>query len=87
MLANFTIVRTFNKLRVTLVVDCVRKEADITVVYERRIRHTQSVRFDLASTPEIAESYLSRDDINHPEHGSMIEALEIQYRLGFGIAA
>jgi hypothetical protein len=87
MLANFTIVRTFYKLRVTLIVDCVKKDADISVTYDRRLRHCQPVRFDLCSTPEIAERYLSRADINHPEHGNMIEALEAQYRLKFGIAA
>lgn len=87
MLANFTIVRTFNKLRATLVVDCVRKDADVTLTYDRRLRHHQAVRFDLCSTPEIAERYLSREDIVHPEHGTMIEAIEAQYRLRFGLGA
>ena len=87
MLANFTSAYTFNKLRITLVVDCVRKQADVTVVYDRRIRHLGKIAYWLVDTPEKAEAYWREDSVTHPEHGNRIEGLEAQYRLGFGIAA
>ena len=88
MLANFTVVKTFNKLRATLVVDCVRKEASISLTYDRRLRECRNdIPYWEVSTPEAAEKWLSRDSVSHPEHGSMIEALEHQYRHKYGIAA
>lgn len=84
MLANFTICRTFNKLRVTLVVDCVRKDADLALTYDRRLREQRAVPFWEVETPEKAEAYLSRPA---GELGTMVETIEHQYRHKWGIAA
>jgi hypothetical protein len=87
MLANFTIARHFNNLRATLVVDCTRKEASISLTYNRRLRECRDIPYHEVSTPDIAEAWLSRTSITAPEHGNMLEAIEHQYRNKWGIGA
>lgn len=77
MLALFIVRRTFNKLKVSLVVDLEHKDAEISVYYEGRLKVSQTVRFDEVSSPEKAEAYLSRDA---GIHGSLVETLEHRYR-------
>ena len=80
MLANFTIKRTFNKLRVSLYVDCDAKESALVVSYDRRlIRVGEIIPFHETNTPELAERWLSRTT---SEYGSRVEWLETMCRTG-----
>ena len=87
MLASFTVTRTFNKLRATLVVDCTRKEADVILTYDRRIRHIGKIAYHEVSTPEMAEQWFGRPYASKPELGNLMEGLEHQFYHGYGIAA
>ena len=74
MLAQFRMVRQFNKLRVVLWVDCENKESSMCVSYERRlIRPDEAIPFHLTRTPELAEAWLSTPI---GERGSRIETME-----------
>lgn len=84
MLANFTITRTFHKLRATIIVDCVRKEANVTLTYDRRLRECRDIPYHEVSMPDTAEAWLSKP---YSEYGNLIESLENQYRHKWGIVA
>ena len=80
MLVQFHIKRQFNKLAVSLWVDCDRKTASLLASYERRIiRADEAVEFWKVSTPEMAEKWLTEPQ---GEMGSRIETLEHITRLG-----
>lgn len=77
MLTSFTIKRTFNKLRVTLAVDCEAREAEACVTYNRRIVRQVTVQFEAVRTPEEAEAWFTYP---RGERGSLVETLEAEYR-------
>lgn len=80
MLARFTIKHTFNKLRVSLHVCNEHREAEMMVMYDRRIIRTgEKVPYHEASTPELAEKWLSRPI---GIKGNLVETLEFDCRTG-----
>lgn len=77
MLQYFSVKRYFNKLAVSISVDCEHAEAEINVSYDRVLKRSSGVHFHEVDTPEKAEAYL-RQHVG--ERGSLLEALEQQYR-------
>lgn len=80
MLASFVIRRTFYETRISLVVDCDRKQADMTVTHRGRIVAMEAIRkanLPCVMTPENANRWLSREI---GEHGTIIETLHHHYR-------
>ena len=60
MLTSFVSTTTFNLLRVTMVVDCVQQDAQVTLTYNRRLRDFRDVPYHEVQTPAAAEAYLRR---------------------------
>jgi hypothetical protein len=77
MLQYFAVKRAFYKLSVRLFVDVEHREAEITVLYDHRIKSSRTVRFDQVATVELAEAFLSQ---HVGERGSLLETLEHQFR-------
>lgn len=75
MLANFTVRRVFNDLKLSLFVDLERKDACLTVTYARRLiaRHSDQVALREVCTPEKAEAYLRKPA---GQHATLVEHLE-----------
>ena len=84
MLSMFQVKRTFYKLTVSVLVDVDRKQADMTITYDRRIVCMGAVPFWKMSTPDAAESFLGAPA---GERGNMMESWEWQCRTGVGIGA
>ena len=80
MLAFFQIKRIFNKLQVTMTVDCEHREAEILVKYDHRIvRAAEHIPFHEVMTPELADRWFANV---RNERGTFMESLEWQIRSG-----
>jgi hypothetical protein len=77
MLASFQIKRQFNKLTVSLWIECEQEVASMIVTYDRRIVRTGDIEFWKVKTPEMAEGWLSAPQ---GELGNLVETLEWQAR-------
>ena len=86
MLASFIIRRTFNKLCVSLYIDCERKEESAIVKYDGIIvwNGSTGTSYTNLDTPEKAERWLAGNiDTGRGGTASRIEHLEYQARHGF----
>ena len=59
MIAQFIIKRNFNRVSISLYVDCETKEASLMIKEGRLLRQTQDVAFWEVKTPQEAERWLS----------------------------
>ena len=73
ILTTFTIEATFGKLVARLSVDRKRRDAEVVILFDRRIRRIDPVDYWRVETPEKAEAWFRRDS-SRPELGSWMEA-------------
>lgn len=80
MLASFVWKRTYNKLTVTVRVDCERKESVATVTYDGVIRqNATTLDYETTRTPDLVNRHFTRPAVTG-RYASVLEALEANYR-------
>lgn len=77
MLSYFGLRRTYYLLSATIYVDVDRREAELSVKYDGRLKRNVTIPFDDVATPEKAEAYFTR---RVGVHGTLLETLENDFK-------